>query len=263
MAPLLRLLQGCSLAALLVHTACGTRIQHGLDERQANELAAVLSERGFDARKVEEEGRRPTWAIEVSSEQAGDAVRILAELGLPRPRNEGFREVFKPGLVPDPMEQHVRFLEAAAGELAQTLEAVDGVASARVHLVVPAATRAGLPPVPAKAAAHLRIRPGALDRVLALRPALRELIASGVEGLNPQAVTLVVTEVVSSVPAPPVRAPSGRNLVLVGSLSAVALTLGASMILLARRFGASSRRRSTASASAPSSSAQTRAPPGR
>jgi len=257
---LARLVRGCSLVALLVFTACGTRIQHGLDERQANELAAVLSERGFDARKVEEEGRRPTWAIEVSPEQAGDAVRVLAELGLPRPRNEGFREVFKPGLVPDPMEQHVRFLEAAAGELAQTLEAVDGVASARVHLVVPAAARAGVPPVPAKAAAHLRIRPGALDRVLALRPALRELIASGVEGLSPEAVTLVVTEVVSSVPAPPVRPAPSRNLVLVGLLSALTLTVGASMILLVRRLGAASRPRGT---TAPPSSAQLRAPPGR
>jgi len=214
--------------------ACSTRIQHGLDERQANELSAVLTERGFDARKLEEEGRHPTWAIEVGAEQAADAVRILAELGLPRPRNEGFRDVFKPGLVPDPVEQHVRFLEASSGELAQTLEAVDGVASARVHLVVPAASRPGQAPSPAKAAALLRIRPGALERVIALRPALQELIASGVEGLRPDAVTLVLTEVVSSVPAPPSRPAAGRNLLVLGGLATLAILLGAAALLAIR-----------------------------
>jgi type III secretion protein J len=260
---LVRVLRSCKLVLLVAGAACGARVQHGLDERQANELSAVLSERGFDARKVEEEGRRPTWAIEVSSEQATDAVRVLAELGLPRPRNEGFREVFKPGLVPDPLEQHVRFLEAAAGELAQTLEAVDGVASARVHLVVPAAGRSGLPSAPAKAAAHLRIRPGSLDRVLALRPALKELIASGVEGLSPDAVTLVVTEVVSSVPAPRMQPVASRHLLLVGALAALALVVGAAIILLARSRGASARRRGTLSRSGAVTSSQLRASPGR
>jgi len=259
----LRVLRSCSLLVLLAGAACGARIQHGLDERQANELASVLSERGFDARKVEEEGRRPTWAIEVSPEQAPDAVRVLAELGLPRPRNEGFRDVFKPGLVPDPLEQHVRFLEAAAGELAQTRGAVDGVAWARVHLVVPAAGRSGLPAAPAKAAAHLRIRPGALDRVLALRPALKDLIASGVEGLSPDAVTLVVTEVVSSVPAPRMQPPSGRHLLLVGALATAALVVGATLLVLGRRRATAARRQGAPSRTGAPSPSQPRTSPGR
>ena len=116
---------------------CSARVQHGLDERQANEIQTVLVERGFRARKVMEEGRPPTWAVEVESADAADAVRVLAELGLPRARPAGVRELLKPGLVPDPVEQHALLVEAQSGELARTLEAVDGVVSARVHLVRP------------------------------------------------------------------------------------------------------------------------------
>lgn len=225
-----------SRVALVLLAGCTAQVQHGLDERQANEIQAVLVERGFEARKVEEDGRHPTWAIEVASEQAADAVRVLAELGLPRPRNEGFRDVFKPGLLPDPVEQHVRFLEAAAGELAQTLEAVDGVASARVHLVVPAPLRTGQPPGPAKASAFVRVRPGALDRVLAMRSELKSLVAGGVEGLTPEAVSLVVAEVVSSVPAPAARSAAGNGMVLVGVLGVLVIALGAAAAVLALRL---------------------------
>ncbi len=136
-----------TLAAVLgvLAVGCSAQVQHGLDERQANEIQTVLLERGFRARKRVEEGRPPTWAVEVEPADAPDAVRVLAELGLPRPRPAGVRELLKPGLVPDPVEQHALLLEAQSGELSRTLEAVDGVVSARVHLVRPQPTRTGVP----------------------------------------------------------------------------------------------------------------------
>ena len=184
-------------------------LQHGLDERQANEIQTVLVERGFRARKAVEEGRPPTWAVEVESADAADAVRVLAELGLPRARPAGVRELLKPGLVPDPVEQHALLVEAQSGELARTLEAVDGVVSARVHLVRPQPTRTGVPGATAKAAVYLRAQPAAAVHLRAMGDELRALVAGSVEGLEPGAVTLVVSEVVSALPprAPtPVRA---------------------------------------------------------
>src|SRR5215510_1879393 len=64
----------------IVLAGCSARVQHGLDERQANEIQTVLVERGFRARKVVEDGRPPTWAVEVEPSDAADAVRVLAEL---------------------------------------------------------------------------------------------------------------------------------------------------------------------------------------
>lgn len=179
---------------------CSTQVQHGLDERQANEIQTVLLERGFRARKRVEEGRPPTWAVEVEPSDAADAVRVLAELGLPRPRPAGVRELLKPGLVPDPLEQHALLLEAQSGELSRTLEAVDGVVSARVHLVRPQPTRAGVPAAPTKAAVYLRVQPAAATQLAVRRDELRALVAGSVEGLEPAAVTLVLSEVVTTVP---------------------------------------------------------------
>jgi len=197
---------------------CSARVQHGLDERQANEIHTVLVERGFRARKVVEEGRPPTWAVEVEPADAADAVRVLAELGLPRARPAGVRELLKPGLVPDPVEQHALLVEAQSGDLARTLEAVDGVVSARVHLVRPQPTRAGAPASPTKAAVYLRAQPAAAVHLRAMGDELRALVAGSVEGLEPGAVTLVVAEVVSAVPPrAPVPVRSGWAPALLGA----------------------------------------------
>ena len=224
------------LGALAALAACSARVQHGLDERQANELQTVLMERGFRATKVVEDGRPPTWAVEVAPADAADAVRVLAELGLPRARPAGVRELLKPGLVPDPLEQHVLLLEAQSGELARTLEAVDGVVSARVHLVRPQPTRAGVPPGPTKAAVYLRVRPAAAPHLEAMRDELRARVGGSVEGLEPSAVTLVLSEVVSTVP-PRAPAPdrSGWAPALVGAAVLVLGGGGAAGVLLLRR----------------------------
>jgi len=226
--------------------SCSARVQHGLDERQANEIQTVLLERGFRARKVVEDGRPPTWAVEVESADAADGVRVLAELGLPRARPAGVRELLKPGLVPDPVEQHALLVEAQSGELARTLEAMDGVVSARVHLVRPQPTRTGVPRAPTKAAVHLRARPAAAVQLRAMADDLRALVAGSVEGLEPGSVTLVVSEVVSAVPPRvPAAARSGWAPALLGS--GVLLLGGAAAAALLWLRG---RRRDRAGASA-------------
>ena len=70
------------LSAVLTASSCASRIQHGLDERDANELVSVLTSRGLDARKVSEKGKKVTWAIEVDDDRATEAMGLLAELKL-------------------------------------------------------------------------------------------------------------------------------------------------------------------------------------
>lgn len=195
------------LLSSLLLAGCSARIQHGLDERQANEIETVLVERGLAAQKVIEPGKKPTWAIEVEDDQASDAVRILAELGLPKQKTEGFGDVFGKGsLVPSVTEERAMYLQALTGELARTLEAVDGVISARVHLVLPSAARTtGEPLGLSKAAAFLRVRPGQAEKVNGARDELKALIAGSVEGLAPELVTLMVNEISSNVPPPAAR----------------------------------------------------------
>ncbi|MBL8953417.1 MAG: flagellar M-ring protein FliF [Myxococcaceae bacterium] len=193
------------IVVALVLAACRSQIQHGLDERDANEIISVLVSRGFEAQKVAEKGKKPTWAIEVADDRATDALRVLTELKLPRPQRTTTRDVAQvAGLIDTPGAEKLRQVEALEGDIEQTLETIDGVVSAGVELVVPLAARPGLAPSPSKASALLRVTPASFERIQQQREQLKSLIAGSVEGLKPEEVALVVdpveTHVVQTVP---------------------------------------------------------------
>ena len=228
----------CLWLLLLCATGCQERIQHALDERQANELQRVLIERGLDARKVPETGKKPTWAIEVEEEHASDAVRILSELGLPRPVEDEGCDVFgSGGWVRTPVEEQLCRVRVMERGLEKTLQTVAGVLIARVHLVVPPPPRPGQPPVPAKASALLRVAPGHAEPIQGSREVLRSLVAGGVEGLAPDAVSLMVDEASTRVLVPPPGAsPLARLRVLLAVLSLAVTGLSVGLILLVLRL---------------------------
>lgn len=249
-----------TLWAALLAVGCSARIQHGLDERQANEIQTTLIQRGVAAQKVLEPGKKPTWAIEVDDDHASDAIRALAELGLPKPKTEGFGDIFGKGsLIPSPTEERALYVEALSGEVARTLESVDGVASARVHLVLPAPSSAGQPPLAAKAAALLRVRSALMERLGHQRPELRALIAGSVAGLSPDSVTLVLNEVSTSVDGhsePSTRLGKLRGAVLAMGLLASLLAGVLATVAVKLRAYRSELRAFRAVASSPSKSGQ-------
>ena len=184
------------LVVAFVLAACRSQIQHGLDERDANEIVTVLVSRGFQAQKVAEKGKKPTWAIEVEDDRATDAMRVLTELKLPRPQRTTTRDVAQSGgLIDTPSAEKLRQVEALEGDIEQTIETMDGVVSAGVELVVPLASRPGVVANPSKASALLRVHPQSLERLQQQREQLKSLIAGSVEGLKPDDVALVVDPV--------------------------------------------------------------------
>jgi len=186
-----------ALAAVLLLVGCGDEeLLHGLEEGQANRVLVALSEQGIRGRKAREEGGDGGWMVVVGPADAGRSRRILAERELPRPRAPGFADVFGKGsLVPTPLEERALLHHALAGELSRSIEAVDGVVEARVHLSLPAADP--LRPEaarPARASVLVKVRPQARDRVEGLLPGIRALVAGTSEGLEPAAVAVLVAE---------------------------------------------------------------------
>jgi type III secretion protein J len=192
----------------VVLSACNAQIQHGLEERDANELISVLVERGFKAQKVPEKGKKPTWAIEVDDERATDAMRVLTELKLPRAARPTTRSIIaNAGLIETPAAERLRQFEGLKGDLESTLETMDGVSSASVALVVPTSPRPGMPVIPSKASVLLRVRPEALDHLTQQRANVRALVAGSVDGLSPDDVVLVLDQVVLQ---PVIEEPLGK-----------------------------------------------------
>jgi type III secretion protein J len=232
------------LLAVVLSAACSSPVQHGLEERDANELVSALVTRGFRARKSPEKGRKPTWAVEVDDAEATEALQVLTELKLPRPPRTTTRSIVQsPGLIETPAGERLRQLEAQEGDLEEALETLGGVTQASVELAVPPAPRPGQPPTPSRAAVLLRVRPEALEHLAQTRAELQGLVAAGVDGLRAEDVVLVLDPV--SLPDRPAGERPGvatRPLVValaagVGVLTAVLAALVALLRLQRRRPG--------------------------
>jgi len=113
----------------------------------------------------------------------------LAEGGLPKGGGVGY-EIFDKSdtLGTTSFVQNINHLRALEGELARTIRALDRVQAARVHLVMPERPLFSRDKVEPSASIVLKVR-GALEAQQVR--AIRHLIASAVNGLKPQRVSIV------------------------------------------------------------------------
>lgn len=183
------------LALSLLAAGCaGEPVLHDLAEREANEVLVALDEGGIAATKERGERSEGGWTVRVSRGDGPRAQRLLQARQLPRPRPPGLGEVFgQAGVVPTPVEEHARWLHALAGELSASVEALDGVLEARVHLGLPVEDplRPGARPAP-RAAVLVKCRPAACPGLRELEGGLRALVAGAAEGLAPEQVAVVI-----------------------------------------------------------------------
>jgi type III secretion protein J len=234
---------------LLAVLGCSTPIRHGLDEPAANEVVTALERAGIGAEKQRDEATGPTsFLVSVSQ---GDAVRALDLLhvqGLPRGRRTGFAEVYaQPSLIPTATEERARYVEALSGEIERTLETVDGVMNARVHLVLEETDALeGKPRVAAQAAVLLKTR----GTPTLSEADVQKLVAGSVPGLRPGAVAVVSTPAASTPasaglsPVGPLRVSPGTRSLLVSALVvalAVLAVLAVLLLFAARKLAAAQR----------------------
>lgn len=236
-----------SVGLLVLALGCSVELEHDLDERTANEVLLELQRAGVAAKKEARagQGEKGRFAVRVPSGDALRAMDVLDGKALPRGQASGFREVYaKPSLVPSPGEERARYLEALSGELGRTLETIDGVVAARVHV--------GLPEAEALAPAAGRATPRAAVLLKTTRGApvdpeqVKRLIAGAVAGLDPAAVSVVAVEAQPRAAAPrlayvgPIAVEAGSRgalaTLIVAALGAV-LALGAFLVVTALRHG--------------------------
>jgi len=225
------------LLLVLALPACASdEILHGLDEQQANEVLLTLDESGVHAEKRRDDASEGAWRVEVPRVDAPHARQVLAERELPRARPPGFAEVFGKGsVVPTPSEERALYLHALSGELGRSVEAIDGVVEARVHLALPAPDPLAAGPAPPPSAAVLiKVRPGARERVEPLGPGLQALVAAAVPGLEAARVSVVIAEASPALQPSP-RGVSTRRRPVLLSLAGAAALAGTALSALALR----------------------------
>lgn len=201
------------VASIFLLQACGSRtaLFTGLAQDEANEIYAVIVKAGIPAdKKIEKQG----ITITVPENLASDAVKILQAQGLPRDKRSTIGEVFKrEGMISSPLEERARYLHALSQEIEKTLLTIDGVLTARVHIVLPERTVPGEPLAPSSAAVLVKYENGTEFPAYVGR--VRELVFKSIPGISGDPQTMVT---VAAVPSD-ARADTGVTLVWYGPVA--------------------------------------------
>lgn len=217
---------------LLLLVGCKSSLFEGLEETQANQIIAVLSQHGIEGAK--ERNADKTWNVSVDSDDVVSATEITRAYALPHGSHANLGELFsRQGLISNPDEDRVRYLYGLTQELAETLEKIDGVLVARVHIVQPERDPLMRQVTAPSASVMLRYRSDYnLDY---MRDKIRGLVAGSVEGLTPDHVYLTfipVTPVGEGAEASGGVAATGSPLGRDSTLTLIALTIMATLLVI-------------------------------
>src|SRR3954464_15349456 len=156
-------------------------------ELSLEDSSAIIKD--LERQAIPYELRNDGAAIMVPKDKVTRLRMKLAEGGLPRGGGVGY-EIFdkSDALGTTSFVQNINHLRALEGELARTIRGIDRVQSARVHLVLPERPLFSRETPEPSASIVVRVR-GALEP--AQIRAIRHLVASAVNGLKPQRVSIV------------------------------------------------------------------------
>ena len=175
------------LALLLV--GCRETLYSRLSEQEANDMVLVLQVAGIGVSK--ERLDEKNWEVRVAANDMAPALAALKEAGMPKASHTEIGDLFKKqGLVSSPFEQRVRYLHGVSQELSHTLSQIDGVVSARVHIVIPSPN--GDAPVDQKASASIFIKHRKEVNLESQAIAIKQLVSNGVDGLDYENISLAL-----------------------------------------------------------------------
>ncbi|WCB48207.1 type III secretion system inner membrane ring lipoprotein SctJ [Nitratidesulfovibrio vulgaris] len=220
-----------ALAALLLVllTGCKAELYKGLNEEQANTMLATLLKRGIEVEK-QSEGKNG-YTLSVERRQVVQALEVLRENSLPREQYQSLGKVFSgDGMIASPSEEKARLSYAISQELADTFSRIDGVLTARAHVVLASADVGTDTRTPASAAVFLRHTED--SPVVNLIPKIREMTAKAVPGLDYEKVSVMLVPVRESVTVPLRDAPTLLGIPLPSDSGPSYLLAGAAIALL-------------------------------
>lgn len=159
----------------------------GLDIEDVNQMGAALGEAGI-AFDVSADGK----SVLVDYGHTAQARMILAERGLPKGDKSGydlFDSLGSMGLTT--FMQEVTKVRALEGELARTIQLMNGIKAARVHLVLPQESSFRSLKEPPSASVMIRTD---MNDGKSFAPSIQQLVAAAIPGMTKDMVTVLGTD---------------------------------------------------------------------
>jgi type III secretion protein J len=181
------------LAVAALACGCAVPVVAGVEEGDANRIVVALDRASVDATKEVDPSAEGRFRVLVPRDDVPRALATMNAEGLPRPNPAGvLSSVDKGALVPSRAAEQAMVVAGLAGDLERTLESVDGVLAARVHLSLPEVD----PLSPLRDAAKMKGTASVLLEHRGPTPPIavaeiERLVAGGIAGLAPENVTVV------------------------------------------------------------------------
>ncbi len=157
----------------------------GLDPEEAAKITDKISEKGI-AYKLNTTGT----SIYVSKEHVSQLRLDMAKEGLPGSSQKGYSVFDDEKVGISPFVQNVNLKRALQEELAKSIQMIDGVTHARIHIVSPENTFFSSQKSQTSASVMLRLRPGYSLNQQNIA-AIGHLVTGSIEGLKAENVTIV------------------------------------------------------------------------
>ncbi len=156
-----------------------------LSQEDAGAIVAKLRESGIDYRLSESDS-----TVLVPSRNVAELRLQMATAGIPKSGRIGYELFDRTNLGTTDFTEQVNYHRAVEGELERSVMALAEVEQARVHITFPKESVFADERQPAKASVMVKLRPGVKlsDQNAA---ALTQLVSSAVEGLSPDAVSVM------------------------------------------------------------------------
>ena len=175
-------------------------------------------------------GEEGTWNVQIDGSRFADAANLCERLGLPRKQYKGVGEVFKKtGMVSSPTEERIRFMDALAQDLSRTISEIDGVISARVHIVLPNNDPFAKNALPSSAAVAIRHRSDCdlEDHI----PEIKNLVMNAIEGVDYDKITVTLFKVIVA-PKDAITGESASSPKISDDMMRILVTANASLAVL-------------------------------
>ncbi len=155
-----------------------------LTEQENTEIMTALKKQNFTNYTMDAKG------ILVPTDQVIPLRLKLAEEGIPTRGMIGWEKFDDQDFTRTEFEQNVNRLRAIQGELARTISSIDGIISARVHIVLPKKSLFQEDEQEPTAAIYIKNQPNKEPNPKQVK-AIQHLVSRSVEGLNPDRVTII------------------------------------------------------------------------
>lgn len=179
------------LLLLVYASGCSDNVElySRIKENECNEMLAVLLDAQIPAEKVAVDDN--LFTLKVVPSEMRRSIDLLHDAGYPKAEFNGIAESFsQSSLVSSPLEERIRYMHALSEELAATITTVDGVITARVHIVLPENTPFGEQISPSSASVFIKHSVNVnLSNVV---PEIKSFVENSIEGLSSDKVSVVL-----------------------------------------------------------------------